>query len=53
MSAIPATAQPAFDSFPINRCKFPPEELEKYPDEWVARSADGTTLVAMAKRPVR
>ena len=46
MSAIPATAQPAFDSFPINRSKFPPEEVAKYPDEWVAWSADGTTLVA-------
>ena len=46
MSTMPATAQSAFDSFPINRCKFPPEELAKYPDEWVAWSADGTTLVA-------
>ncbi len=46
MSTMPATARANFDSFPSNRAKFPPGEPAKYPDEWIAWSADGTAIVA-------
>lgn len=34
-----------------NRRTFPPQELSKYEDHWVAWSPDGTSIIAATKNP--